>query len=388
MPDTQTSTDPSHASGASHGDPAVVELQALLLKFGYLNREQFKSGQGHLDGPTQAAVARVLEGKGPKVPSTPGPLKPSAPRAGPSLKDAAHEAWFYIVQGAETLESLAAKWGVSVASLLAHPENASLKASARDSKHTLRAGDRVAAPRHVHAQMKKAQPVQDSFSISAMVDYLLHLTAQHPASSPQGGAQSTSTPAHKAASSKTASSKTASSKAASPKTASSKAALPKVASSGKQVAATVPLQGYKKTHASIWPKVVLTQPIESAFFVLLPYLPAGVVMTSGYRSDADQERIINEYYAEKQGSPLVTDVEKRRQWLKNEKKLIIAKVGSSPHRTGYAFDLSGAKLDKIQAAVNKCVTEQGEKFPLLNTIVERNQNCLHVNLKPTAAKHA
>jgi hypothetical protein len=145
----------------------------------------------------------------------------------------------------------------------------------------------------------------------------------------------------------------------------------------------LPMQGYTKKHPRIWSKVVLTQPIESAFLLLVPYLPKATVMTSGYRSDADQTRIINEYYNEHKGNPLVTDVEKRRQWLVNVQGLKIAKVGSSPHRTGLAFDLSGGSLDEIKAAVAECVKAHGPKFPLLNTITERKQNCLHVNLKPT-----
>ena len=149
-----------------------------------------------------------------------------------------------------------------------------------------------------------------------------------------------------------------------------------------------PVQGYTKKHPRIWAKVVLTHAIEDAFLVLLPYLPQGTVMTSGYRSDEDQKRVINDYYTQHKGNPLVTDVEKRRLWLQNEEGLIIAQVGKSPHRTGLAFDLSGGKLDDIKAAVSRCVSEQGSRFPLLKTIVERKQNCLHINLKPTAAHTA
>jgi hypothetical protein len=129
----------------------------------------------------------------------------------------------------------------------------------------------------------------------------------------------------------------------------------------------------------IWPKVKLTSSIEVAFRALDRYLPAATVMTSGLRSDADQERIINEYYASHHGPAEIHDVEERRLWLKND-GLIIAKVGSSPHRTGLAFDLSGASIDKIKEAVDQCAAEHRDLFPLKNTIVERKQNCLHVNL--------
>ncbi len=129
----------------------------------------------------------------------------------------------------------------------------------------------------------------------------------------------------------------------------------------------------------IWPKVKLTPSIEVGFRALDKYLPANVVMTSGLRSDADQERIINEYYASHGGPEEVTDVEQRRQWLQSD-GLIIAKVGSSPHRTGLAFDLSGAPIEKIKEAVDRAAADHLELFPLKNTIVERKQNCLHVNL--------
>jgi hypothetical protein len=47
--------------------------------------------------------------------------------------------------------------------------------------------------------------------------------------------------------------------------------------------------------------------------------------------------------------------------------------------------LSGGSLDQIKAAVTKCAKDHGARFPLLNTITERKQNCLHVNLKPVPA---
>jgi hypothetical protein len=139
--------------------------------------------------------------------------------------------------------------------------------------------------------------------------------------------------------------------------------------------------GYKKALPRVWKSVVLTASIENGFTTLVGFLPAGVVMTSGYRSDADQAKVINDYFAKKKGPSTIVDVEARRQWLKTEKKLIIAKVGRSPHRTGLAFDLSGAKLEQIRAAVELCSTKNPTTFPLHSTILEVHQNCLHVNLK-------
>jgi hypothetical protein len=129
----------------------------------------------------------------------------------------------------------------------------------------------------------------------------------------------------------------------------------------------------------IWPSVKLTPSIEVAFRALDRYLPTGAVMTSGLRTDADQARIINEYFEKHHGPGEITDVEERRQWLHSD-GLIIAKVGSSPHRTGLAFDLSGAPIEKLKDAVDHSAADHRELFPLKNTIVERKQNCLHVNL--------
>jgi hypothetical protein len=139
--------------------------------------------------------------------------------------------------------------------------------------------------------------------------------------------------------------------------------------------------GYKRALPKVRPSVVLTASIENSFDVLRDALLAGAVMTSGYRSDADQERVINNYFAKHAGPPTIIGAEDRRRWLRKEKGLIIARVGHSPHRTGLAFDLSGADLDAMLSVVLRCAHDNEGRFPLLNTIVERKQNCLHVNLR-------
>ncbi len=319
-----------------------------------MTQAQLETGPGILGDRTRAAVSRLLEGRG-ELPSPGAPHRVTrAPE--PSAPDAGHDTWFYIARGVETLESLAREWGVSVGHLLSHSDNHSLKEGQRKGQGVLRPGDRVAVPAHVKSKVQKSSTPHDPSVVDSLVEYLLHLTAEHPSSQ---GAKTQRTPAAKKAVKGASASKTAPAK-------------------------LLPNQGYKKKHSRIWPDVVLNKSIESAFLVLLPYLPAATVMTSGYRSDADQARVINEYYEKHKGNPLEKNVEKRRLWLKKEKKLIIAKVGFSPHRTGYAFDLSGASIDVIDEAVKKCAKEHGDTFPLFNTIPERNQNCLHVNLDPAA----
>lgn len=343
------------APNAPAADAAVMELQAILVKYDFMTEDQAKTGPGILGPKTKAAVERILENKGPApVPTAPvAPKKPSTPaQAGPV---GTH---FYIVQAGESPEEIARELGVSVAQLVNHPENAFMKERQSHGHYPLQPGDRIAVPDKARPMKKQAQPAQhDPSMLEAFLHYIQELVEDHPASQAHPAKK---TPAAKKKPSQTAAQKPA--------------------------VKVLPLQGYTKKHPRLQSRVVLTHPIESAFLVLVDYLPKSVVMTSGYRSDADQARVINDYYAKNKGNPLVTDVEKRRLWLKDQ-GLTIAKVGRSPHRTGLAFDLSGADVDTINAAVHKCAKEQGARFPLLNTIPERSkkQNCLHVNLKPTAA---
>jgi hypothetical protein len=262
----------------------------------------------------------------------------------------------HTVHAGESPQKIAQKYGTSWSIIRDHPDNAFIKAREQRKAYPIYPGDRLTIPnRDLHSHWDEF--VQSS---EALMGYLWSLVTQHP-SYPQGVKLYSHAPPK---------AKPVIKQAPAP----AKAPTPKAAPSAA-------LEGYKKKHARIWTSVVLTRAIESAFDVLLPYLPASVVMTSGYRSDADQERIINEYYVSKGGDREVTDVEQRRQWLIRKKGMKIARVGSSPHRTGLAFDLSGAGLGAIDAAVALCAKEKGDDFPLHSTIVEKNQNCLHVNLK-------
>ena len=137
----------------------------------------------------------------------------------------------------------------------------------------------------------------------------------------------------------------------------------------------VPSNGLER----IEPGVKLTAPITAAWKVLMPYLPRSAMMTSGLRTDQDQANIINRFYAENGGPASIKDVERRREWL-GHKGFIIARVGSSPHRTGLAFDISGAPLGEIQAAIIRCHDDKRGEFHFLDTIIERANNCIHVNL--------
>ncbi|MET0406664.1 MAG: hypothetical protein ABW123_29870, partial [Cystobacter sp.] len=57
----------AHPQGdsGSRGDPAVLELQQLLVKHGYLTQALMDTGPGHLGPNTRAALALVMEGEPP-----------------------------------------------------------------------------------------------------------------------------------------------------------------------------------------------------------------------------------------------------------------------------------------------------------------------------------
>jgi hypothetical protein len=144
---------------------------------------------------------------------------------------------------------------------------------------------------------------------------------------------------------------------------------------GAQAAAAAQQEG---GGAGIRPGVKLTAAISAAFAILRPYLPRGTVMTSGLRSDEDQRALINRMYLQKGGPANVTDINRRLQFLR-QRGVKIAAPGSSPHRTGKAFDLSGAGLSSIVAAVLKCKREKRE-FKYTKHILEPKNNCVHVEV--------
>jgi hypothetical protein len=251
-------------------------------------------------------------------------------------------------KGSERPQLIAETYGVSWKVILTLPPNNVLREREARKLYPIRAGDRIAIPT-VNAPSRVDHVQNHSSWLSRVIDSLVRLHPSYPGGVKYFGAPSGPPPLHQLPQ------------------------CPVAPSSAEPVA-------YKTRSSRIGQKVILTSSIESSFEALLPYLPRSAVMTSGFRSDPDQVRIINEYYDEKKGDPAVTDVEQRRQWLKTEYKLIIAKVGSSPHRTGLAFDLSGANLDEMSIAVSRCKAECAHGFPVHSTIVERNQNCLHINL--------
>jgi hypothetical protein len=72
-------------------------------------------------------------------------------------------------------------------------------------------------------------------------------------------------------------------------------------------------------------------------------------MTSGMRSQADQDRIIKDYAIE-EGLPNPNDLDASLALLKAKGYKIARKIGTG-HGSGEAFDVSGADLNQIYSAV-------------------------------------
>ena len=74
------------------------------------------------------------------------------------------------------------------------------------------------------------------------------------------------------------------------------------------------------------------------------------------------------------GNLEATAVERARRML--------AEGADVPEQLDLTLNERARTEQAIDEAVKKCAKEHGDSFPLFNTIPERNQNCLHVNLDP------
>ena len=233
----------------------------------------------------------------------------------------------YVVQAGDSPQGIAKKYGISWQNIYDHPRNTFLK---QRKGYPIHPGDKLVVPTWqvcpvlAARRTSSSHPLRGSLDFLAIVDWnikmMLSLQGQHPSALQSKGSFDDS-------------------------------AESRPWRAGEE--------GWEKSSATqkaikgLWkPTIVLTAPIESAFTVLYPTLPSTTVMTSGYRSDTDQARIINNFYAQYNGPATITDVEQRRQWLLkltvkdkngNVTTLKIGRVGGSPHRTGLAFDLSGGE---------------------------------------------
>jgi len=124
--------------------------------------------------------------------------------------------------------------------------------------------------------------------------------------------------------------------------------------------------------------VKLTPVIKNAFKWLQPYLPKGSRLTSGLRTQEDQDRIIRNY-AKRNNVPS-DDLDVAHKKLKGLGFIVKRFIGRSGHGDGTAFDVSGANLDQIASAV-KAVSEDDSIPVKLTALIERKNNAVHITVK-------
>ena len=133
---------------------------------------------------------------------------------------------------------------------------------------------------------------------------------------------------------------------------------------------------------------------KAAWQALRPFLPKSTVLTSVYRGQEDQNRIIKNYAIRYGFTGDTTDYTAMHAFIRKKPTpgLVVGRYVGRGHggkgRTG-AFDLSGANLDLIWSAVQAANRGlQGQvKFAQLkqgkgeSSIMERSNNCVHVHFE-------
>ena len=127
--------------------------------------------------------------------------------------------------------------------------------------------------------------------------------------------------------------------------------------------------------------------LRNAWEWLSPFLPDGSVMTSGGRTQADQNRIIRNYAKRHGYTGNENDYDAMHAFTKSKGLVIARRIGSG-HGSFEAMDISGAPLNQIEAAVNAVsantnipVTFSEFKRGVRNrSIVEPKNNAVHVGI--------
>lgn len=126
-----------------------------------------------------------------------------------------------------------------------------------------------------------------------------------------------------------------------------------------------------------------------AFQALSYFLPNGTKLTSCYRDQNDQNRIIKNYADKKGYSGDKNDYDKMHKFIKDKGLVVARKIGTGHgglKDTG-AFDLSGVGLNKIWSGVEKANKELVGKVKFAGlrlgkgkeSIIERENNAVHVH---------
>lgn len=134
----------------------------------------------------------------------------------------------------------------------------------------------------------------------------------------------------------------------------------------------------------IRPRVKLTPTILNAWLTLLPFLPRGARMTSGFRTPEDQVRILNNYWRKYTGETLSSNVDYAEvsRILKQKYGLIVGPPWTKnpyAHLKGNAFDVAGADLYEIAKAVN-FVSNQPKLNIKLKAQIEEVNNAVHISV--------
>lgn len=132
---------------------------------------------------------------------------------------------------------------------------------------------------------------------------------------------------------------------------------------------------------NIAPSVNLNQYILNSWMTLQPFLPKSAIMTSGVRTEDDQENIINAAW-NKLGAEAKypnSSPEQKAKILTQQYNYIVSSPGKSPHQKGLAFDISGANLQKIKEAV-EYVNGEAQLGVTLKPLVEHGNNAVHVDI--------
>jgi hypothetical protein len=132
--------------------------------------------------------------------------------------------------------------------------------------------------------------------------------------------------------------------------------------------------------------VLVREKQANAWEWLSPFLPDGSRMTSGGRTQTDQDRIIRSY-AKKKGYTGPDNLDAMHKFTKKKGLVIARKIGTG-HGSWEAFDVSGAPLNQIESAVNAVsadpdipVTFSAFKKGVRNrSIVEKVNNAVHVGI--------
>lgn len=141
------------------------------------------------------------------------------------------------------------------------------------------------------------------------------------------------------------------------------------------------------------PGVALTPRLRAAIPRLLPYLPRGVIITSGYRSPEKQLQVLR-VLARRNQVPWREEatVDRPETWTEAWHALLAKGVivnppapakrpdgtlaQGTPHAKGHSVDIAGAPLAKIEAALKKARADEVVVLPQIKP--EPRNGCVHV----------